>query len=290
MKFSTSVNIERDCDKKFNYIVTANAKQAVGKIIDSFNSGVHSFCLIGSYGTGKSSFLLALQQCLNGKQTTENQLIKNKGQFNGLTKFRFVNIVGDYMPLIELLQNHVKHDNKKDNIFKTIDALYSECEKNDTFLVFVIDEFGKVLEHAAKNNPEREMYFLQKFCEYVNDTSKNILFLSTLHQGFNAYAKNLKLEQRQEWTKVKGRIQDIVFKEPIEQLLNLAATRLADKRKDNDCAAIHTLYDLAIKSKFTTDNLKPDVVSALYPMDVFAAHILTQANQRYGQNERTLFA
>ena len=56
MKFSTSVNIERDKDKAFNYIITANAKQTIGKIVDSYTAGIHSFCLIGSYGTGKSSF------------------------------------------------------------------------------------------------------------------------------------------------------------------------------------------------------------------------------------------
>lgn len=291
MKYSTSVNIERDSDKAFNYIVTANAKQAIGKIVDFFTAGIHSFCLIGSYGTGKSSFLLALEQCLSAKQPTANQLIKNKGQFNGFTKFRFVNIVGDYQPLIELLQAHVETaTSKKNNVFAAIDKLYNDCQKDNSFLVFVIDEFGKVLEHAAKNNPEKEMYFLQKFCEYVNDTSKNILLLTTLHQGFNAYAKDLKLEQKQEWTKVKGRIQDIVFKEPIEQLLNLAATKIAAKREATNNTAIHQLYDLALKSKFANDNLKPDVVSALYPMDIFAAYTLTQANQRYGQNERTLFS
>ena len=134
------------------------------------------------------------------------------------------------------------------------------------------------------------MYFLQKFCEYVNDTNKNILLLTTLHQGFNAYAKDLKLEQKQEWTKVKGRIQDIVFKEPIEQLLNLAATKIASKREASGNKSIHSLYDLAIKSKFANDNLKSEVVSALYPMDIFAAYILTLANQKYGQNEWTLFS
>lgn len=290
MKFSTSVNIERDSDKTFNYIVTANAKQAIGKIVDSFTAGIHSFCLIGSYGTGKSSFLLALEQCLSGK-AFDNPLIKNKGQFNGFTKFCFVNIVGDYQPLIELLQDHVQQAvSKKENIFAALDSLYDKCQDDKSLLVIVIDEFGKVLEHAAKNNPEKEMYFLQKFCEYVNDTNKNILLLTTLHQGFNAYAKDLKVEQKQEWTKVKGRIQDIVFKEPIEQLLNLAATKIADKREASSNKAIHRLYELAIKSKFANDNLKPDVVSALYPMDIFAAYILTQANQRYGQNERTLFS
>lgn len=291
MKFSTSVNIERDSDKSFNYVVTANAKQAIGKIVDSFTAGIHSFCLIGSYGTGKSSFILALEQCLCGNSPTKNPLLKNKGQFNDFNKFRFINIVGDYLPLVELLQNHIQStESKKSNIFNAIDGLYNDCQKDDSFLVFVIDEFGKVLEHAAKNNPEKEMYFLQKFCEYVNDTNKNILLLTTLHQGFNAYAKDLKIEQKQEWTKVKGRIQDIVFKEPIEQLLNLAATKISSKRQATDNKSIRQLYDLAIKSKFVNDNLKPNVVSALYPMDIFAAYILTQANQRYGQNERTLFS
>ena len=291
MKFSTSVNIERDSNKSFNYVVTANAKQAIGKIVDSFTAGIHSFCLIGSYGTGKSSFLLALEQCLSGNVTVDKSLLKNKGQFNGFTKFKFLNIVGDYQSLAELLQTHVESPtSKKGNIFSALDCLYSNCQKDNSFLIVVIDEFGKVLEHAAKNNPEKEMYFLQKFCEYVNDTNKNILLLTTLHQGFNAYAKDLKLEQKQEWTKVKGRIQDIVFKEPIEQLLNLAATKIAAKRDTTDNKSIHKLYDLAIASKFANDTLKANVVSALYPMDIFAAYILTQANQRYGQNERTLFS
>ncbi len=43
-----------------------------------------------------------------------------------------------------------------------------------------------VLEHAAKNNPERELYFMQKLAEFVNVPSRNILlFLTTLHQNFN---------------------------------------------------------------------------------------------------------
>ena len=289
-KFSTSVNIERDCGKSFNYTTTANARQAVCKIVDSFISGIHSFCLIGSYGTGKSSFLLALEQCLNG-ENTGNKLIKNNGQFNGFTKFHFLNIVGDYQSLSDLLQAKIRPEkNNGRDIFSTLDSLYEDCQRENKFLVIVIDEFGKVLEHAAKNSPEKEMYFVQKFCEYVNDTDKDILLLTILHQSFNAYATDLKIEQRQEWNKVKGRIKDIVFKEPIEQLLNIAAGKISEKRGGVSNKSISELYDLAIKSKFTNGNLKPDVVSALYPMDIFAAYVLTIANQRYGQNERTLFS
>ena len=48
MSFTTSINIERDFGKTPHYIVTANARQTIGKIINHFASGIHSFCLIGS--------------------------------------------------------------------------------------------------------------------------------------------------------------------------------------------------------------------------------------------------
>lgn len=291
MKFSTSINIERDFGKSLNYVVTANAKQAMGKIINSYNTGIHSFCLVGSYGTGKSSFLLEFENCLTNETIKEVALIKNKGQFNSFTKFRFINIVGDYASLLDLIFEHVQSTitNNDKNFFRIIEDLYKETQERNEFLVFVIDEFGKVLEHAAKNNPEKEMYLLQKFCEYINDTNKNILLITTLHQSFNAYSKALSTEQKQEWTKVKGRIQDIIFKEPIEQLLSLTATKISATREAEYSSSIQELYKLSLNSKFLNSNLDKIVVSCLYPMDVFSAYILTEANQRYGQNERTLF-
>ena len=39
MSFTTSINIERDFGKTPHYIVTANARQTIGKIINHFASG-----------------------------------------------------------------------------------------------------------------------------------------------------------------------------------------------------------------------------------------------------------
>lgn len=94
MSFTTSINIERDFGKTPHYIVTANARQTIGKIINHFASGIHSFCLIGSYGTGKSSFILALENCLCGKTVGKNVLLSQRGQFNSFEQFSFINIVG----------------------------------------------------------------------------------------------------------------------------------------------------------------------------------------------------
>ena len=61
-KFTTSINIERDFDKDLKYIPTINAKSIFNQLVNSFQTGIHSFNIIGSYGTGKSSFILAFEK------------------------------------------------------------------------------------------------------------------------------------------------------------------------------------------------------------------------------------
>lgn len=289
--FSTSVNIVRDSNKELNYIVTANAKQVVGKIINSFTSGIHSFCLVGSYGTGKSSFILALENTLMGRCPSGEALFRHHGQFNNATDFEFVNIVGEYDSLANTIKPHLTlPDSRSHNFFELLKRYYEHVKRQGKFLVLVIDEFGKMLEYAASNNPEREMYFLQNFVEFVNDTGRDMMLLTTLHQGFGAYAKGLKPEQRQEWTKVKGRITDIVFKEPVEQTIALTAARIAgQKRTREPSSQFNRIFPLATASRFISPHLNEKVALALYPLDIIAASVITQANQRYGQNERTLF-
>ncbi len=116
MKYTPSINIEQSGFEQQNYIVTQNALGVVGKIVSSFNTGIHSFNIIGSYGTGKSNFLLALEHSL----VNESQiLISNNGQFNGFHKFRFYKIVGDYTSLHTLLMDHLPFTRATNNLLKT---------------------------------------------------------------------------------------------------------------------------------------------------------------------------
>ena len=223
MKYTLSINIEHSTFDPESYIVTPNALGVVGRIIDAFNTGIHSFNIIGSYGTGKSSFLLALEDSL---VNNSHILLANKGQFNGYSRFRFHKIVGDYISLHSLLTEHLFSDSASENLFENLSRFFAKAKKRDEFVFIVIDEFGKLLEYAAKNNPERELYIFQKFTEFINSEKRNAILLTTLHQNFNSYARTLSESQRHEWNKVKGRFQEIVFNEPVEQLLYLAAKRI----------------------------------------------------------------
>lgn len=286
MNYIPSINIEMNTASDFRYIITENAKLVAGSIANSYNSGHHSFTIIGTYGTGKSTFILALEEDLiNG-----NNAILKRRVLGNVSDFEFLNIVGDYTSLGTLLS--AKFGSIDCNPINALNAYYQSLRKQNKFLVIVIDEFGKILEYAANNHPEKELYFLQKLSEFVNVPSRNIILLTTLHQNFSSYASKLTEAQRNEWQKVKGRFQEIVFAEPVEQLLILTAKRLENHKRlpKNEAGSFNLLYDLGRRSKIVTHNLDFNTAELLYPLDPISAVCLTLAIQRYGQNERSLFS
>lgn len=291
MSYIPSVNIEHGIAKDFHYVVTPNTQAVWGNIVNSFNEGFHSFTIVGTYGTGKSSFIVALERDLLSSSAV---LVQNKNVFP-LTKFEFINIVGDYASLSSLLaiKLGLPETSTTDEILSALGAKYEAARKSKTFLFLVVDEFGKILEHAAAANPEQELYFLQKLAEYVNYPKRNIVLLSTLHQNFGSYSHKLDETQRNEWTKVKGRFKEIVFVEPAEQLLQLTASQL-EKRFDSPTPEaaenLLTVYSLAKRYKIVSVDLPLATCKSLYPLDPISSICLTYSMQRYGQNERTLFS
>ncbi len=289
MKFTTSVNIERDFNNEFNYIVTPNSKVVYNEIINNFKSGIHSFNIIGSYGTGKSSFLLAFEKNLKKEKI---YFAPPNGQFNGLSDFDFFNIVGKYTSLENLLIEKFNLNCNRENILAELEKSFIKLSENKKFIILLIDEFGKILEYAAKHNPEKELYFIQLFSEFVNNPKLNVIFLTTLHQNFNSYASSLSQAQKNEWIKVKGRFKEIAFNEPIEQLLFLAAERIKildykiSNKQNHD-----QLYELITKSRLVSlsESIDKKTADELFPMDLLSASVLVLALQKYGQNERSLF-
>ena len=283
---SPSTNILRDQNIQMDYLVTPNAERIALDIFNGFQKGFHCFSLIGSFGTGKSSFLWALQKTLSKSKVFFDI---NSSNFTG--EIKFINFVGEYASLntefnerFEVTQDLEGNQKLFDKIFQEYQALH----KNNGLLVIVIDEFGKFLEYAAKNNPEKEMYFVQKLAEFVNKPDRNILLLTTLHQSIDSYIGSLTSSQIQEWKKVKGRFKELTFNEPVEQLLYLASSHFKKNIGENEGAKKVELIDEFNLFKTQNDYLS-QIESSLYPLDAISAYILGSAVQRYGQNERSLF-
>lgn len=291
--YSPSINIVRDSGLEFNYIVTPNTSFLFGHLLNDIQTGIKAHSIIGAYGIGKSSFLLATQQTLS----------KEKIHFKGFEKalkqiaaYEFVNIVGEYSSIIEIVGNEFDTTNKQTSakdVIKAIVKKHDALKKKGRGLAIIIDEFGKFLEFAAANKPESELYFIQQLAELVNSPDKDLLLITALHQNFNAYSVTLNKAQQQEWDKVSGRLKAIVFNEPVEQLLFIAAERLHQKNtKSKPDSSFEKLFNCIKQSKAfpLRDYLEIPFAQKLLPFDILSAAVLTLALQRYGQNERSLFS
>lgn len=291
-KFSPSINIIRDYNNEIDYILTTNSQRIFSQIVHDYQIGTRSFNIIGSYGTGKSAFLLAFEQHLKGKK---NYFDKINNNFNKIKYFKFLNMIGEYSSIIDSFANNLNLNTKNlssQTIIKKLDTYYKKLANKNICLVILIDEFGKFLEYASANDPEKELYFVQQIAEYVNDPQKNILFITVLHQSFDEYSRKLNKAQRNEWEKVKGRLKEIVFNEPVEQLLFLASERIYQKNiKHPKNIKLTYLLDTIKKSNVfpLRTTISVDLAKKLYPFDILSASILTLALQTYGQNERSLF-
>ena len=280
-RINTSTNIVRDSDSDIGYLVTPNAERVLSSIEENVNRGQKAFNLIGSFGTGKSSFLLALEKSL---------LLTKKyfsSKFNG--KAKVIKLVGEYRSLAESLNDEFEIKDDLDGNQKLFDAIYQEYEivkKECGALFIILDEFGKHLEYAVQNDTSKEVYFLQKLGEFVNAEGRNIILITSIHQNILSYSNSLSKNERDEWKKVQGRFYELPFNEPIEQLLYLVAKASKSVKKN-----IGQTFELAEKHNLfssinpSSNSLEPSI----YPLSFVSGYVLASSLQRYGQNERSLF-
>ena len=288
--FRPSVNIIRDAKGHFSYNITPNANQVYDQLVNDYKIGTRSFNITGAYGTGKSAFLLAFEKTVNGQHRYFSH-----HSFAKVNQFEIVNVIGDRTSMMDFFSEYFGINKKKGGgkeIIAAIEAYALTLHKKEKGLMIVIDEFGKFLEYAADNNPESELYFIQQLAELAGDLSHEIMLITTLHKDFNAYARGLTKPQQNEWDKVRGRMKEVTFNEPVEQLLFLASERINkifSEKKDPSFNALFSAIDKA-KAFPLRDYFNESIAEKLLPFDILSAASLTLALQRYGQNERSLFS
>lgn len=283
-----STNILRDESKDLNYVVTPNAIQIYERIVGSTSKSNKSFTLIGNYGTGKSTFLWAFE-----KNLLKEKIFFSYSNESKTHSYDFIKIVGDNASLTDSLLKvlKLKTGTSKD-IIDELEKRRNTAAKKNKGLVIIIDEFGKFLEFIGKNKQNNDLYLLQLISEWVNDDSKNVFFIISLHQSFISYSVSLDISEKQEWEKIKGRFVELLFNEPVEQLLYFASKRLEHFELTKKYEDSFNLLNKAIKNSNLinfNEASTTELAKSLYPLDWLSANILVNALQRYGQNERSLF-
>ena len=294
MKYSNNIstNIVRDDSKHIDYVVTPNTKEIFDRIfVNNFGSN-KSFSLIGNYGTGKSTFLWALEKNLNKDKIFFNNLDSDQEKVQG---YDFIKVIGQNSSLLDALSKELKVKGDFDNS-KLIDALEKRrlrASNKSKGLVLIADEFGKFLEHASNQKSTDELFLIQQISEWANNDSNETYFIITLHQNFASYGKNLSNQDKLEWEKIKGRFVDLTFNEPVEQLIYFASKKLKEFLIPNSLqASFSELISIIQSSKLVGNNkiINQGLSNSLYPLDWLSSNVLVNSLQRYGQNERSLFS
>lgn len=268
-RFLRSTHLERDfddCTALRGYVVTPPAKEGFERLVQGLSpkSGQRAWRVTGDYGTGKSSFALALAHLLQENGGGLPPEVRKCVDFRSLGVKRPnlmpVLVTGTRAPLSESLRlamarslEQVCNRGRQPQLLSRLRAIsgknaglqdgsdeislleearqYLRQTGKADGLVIILDELGKFLEFAALHPDRQDIYFLQMLAEAATRSGDTPIFVvGLLHQGFHAYAEQLTLATQKEWDKVAGRFEEILFNQPLEHSASLVANALNIRR------------------------------------------------------------
>jgi hypothetical protein len=305
-RFMRSVHLERDINDRSSsqaYILTPVAKNALTRICASFegSSTQRAFRIAGDYGSGKSAFGLVLARVSAGYANT---LPVELRAFCTRNRMRPHVATGDHEPLgVTVLRafgirtSYGSQASTYEVLGKVSKALGAARSKGFKGILLVLDELGKNLEFAAQNPEADDIFLLQRLAEEAaRSAGLPLVVVIMLHQGVSAYASGLDTTARREWDKVAGRFEEIVYAQPLEQLVTLVAATLnvrqdllptatAEEARKAMVAAVRAgVYGSAAAASFGQFGPK------IFPFHPTVLPVLIRAIRKFGQNERSLFS
>lgn len=296
-----------------------------------------AFTLTGPYGSGKSTFALFAAKVFDvqdkGDGSPAAQILReNAGDLwsafkddIGAPKFLPILISGSREALAPAILRGVKsaleHTANSDlraivtrikalekgkavtgkqlvKLFREIsETLNAGRRKQPCGLLVVIDELGKLLEHAAIRPDESDIFILQELAEAAKSFERPFFLITILHQAFQRYAERLGRRERDEWMKIQGRFEDLAFQEPNEQVLHILQNAFevneelpeAKQLKSYGKRLAEDAFKLGLCGSFKKTACS-DLLRDCMPLHPTAALTLGHVFRRFGQNERSLFA
>ena len=335
-RFLRSAHLERDFRDPTaleGYIITPEIQRTfvrLGSGLDA-KSGQRAWRITGDYGSGKSSFALLLAHAFAGKESNLPPQIRRSIDLGALKRSRSkllpVLITGsrDRLALALLrglaqalednfedranlrclseiqsvLQNHPQPPTDGQVLAILRDANSDVIARNQaTGLLIIIDELGKFLEFSALHPERQDIFFLQELAELSARSGNEPLFtVGLLHQGFHAYADLLSQSAQREWEKVAGRFEEVLFDQPLEQVIYLIGAALnVDEEMFPRGWASKSTVSMRAAIDYGWFGPAPPITSlttaarTIYPLHPTIIPVLVKLFSRFAQNERSLFS
>lgn len=316
-RFARSVHLTRDFGRQEanGYQITECAARAWEAVISAFDQPAdRAMTLVGPYGSGKSAFCLHLACSLDKGQIPAGL---NAPRSHG--RVLPVLVVGSRSPVGQALATGLL------NAVKTADPamaiqLWVEFEATLTAkepdpeavatmyeraavlakrdrpcgLLLIVDELGKLLEHAALHPADSDIHVLQTLGEAAARSSDApLVVLGVLHQNAEAYAQRLGRGLQAEWTKVSQRFRQVPFFPSDLERIELTGRALRRARVldvDDQVAVLAARWlSLGIPQPGLHGHFV-EMAKSAYPLHPVTLLALPALFRRTGQSHRSTFS
>lgn len=313
--FLRSVDVAVDYDdprSSEHYVVTNLVRETLQRVSSGLQhaSSQRAWRLTGDYGTGKSSFALALARVAAGH---DEKLPPELQSWDGeRVKLEPILVTGDLEPLRTCVLRGIRETeirafgnssglysaDSNEEILNHLDRLGDRIrtEKIGDGLLLVLDELGQNLRFAAQHPEADDIFLLQRLGERAaRSNGKPFMVLALLHQGFASYSAAADAIAKKEWDKVAGRFEEIVFAQPVEQTavllaetLGLQETHLPDKVRSLMREMMHRAITCGLYGSLAAEEYLISLSPRLFPINPIVLPVLVALLRKFGQNERSI--
>lgn len=297
-RFRRSVRLGSDSDSADveGFVCTATAVQALETTINHVRDHGHcAFTWTGPYGCGKSSLALIFAASL-GPQGAARDLALNslpeslrdhllRGMHWDRPGWTVIPIVGRRADPAEVLGEALRE--RKIGGSDPIAAVVNAARTADgPGLLLVIDEMGKLLEHAAGG--DGDAHFFQELAEAASRSDGRLVVVGVLHQAFDDYAYRLARETRESWLKVQGRFVDVPLAPTAEEQVELLSQAISSRPPAQIPSA--TIVAAAAGRTLGSRETVEERLRHCWPLNPVVACLLGPlSRRRFGQNQRSIF-
>ncbi len=287
---------------------SANVPTTMARHVSETGHG--AFTWTGPYGSGKSSLVVALSALLNGNVGLQNEATPVFGQslaetiWNALPPgnkgWRVVPVVGRRDHPVSVIGEAVRNAGlvprrprggwTESNLIATLTAAAAEKPETHGGLILFIDEMGKFLE-AATRDDGFDIYIIQQLAEAASRSNGRFLIVGVLHQAFEEYAHRLSREMRDEWAKIQGRFIDLVVDTAGEEQIDLISRAIeSDHYPKKPGESASTVAAFVCRERPNDAERFASMLEACWPLHPVVACLLGPiSRRRFGQNQRSIF-
>ncbi|MET2946691.1 hypothetical protein ABXV18_01205 [Vibrio owensii] len=317
-----STRIDSDLSPEFfqGLVYHGTAQSALETLFRQYaQTGQSAYTLTGPYGSGKSTIALLLTGLLHEdaemrdaaleviNSESKDLLDQSVAYSKGWLQIRSVGGVNNpvntfWNATLEALlehsatkQLHSKYSKVEiegeSHLIETWESLFNEANSLVDGVLLLADEMGKSLEFINKSRGE--LHLFQDLAEVLGRIDTPVIFVGLLHQAFSEYAKDRGTKLQEEWGKIQGRYNDILYNVSTDEtvaLIGKSITHTDSIDNSGDSIVEQVLEALGNEKSDRKKQLKQRLEQCV-PLHPLTALVLGPiSKRRFSQNERSTFS